>query len=314
MAVERIPVVMDVDTGVDDAVALALATRSPEVELVAVTTLAGNVGVETTTANTQAVLDWLGRSDVPVHRGATRPLVRPHRDAVYFHDTTGLGSARLPPSERAVGPDRGPAALIRLSRQRPGEIVLVCCGPLTNLAIALNVEPDLPARLRSIVVMGGAFSERGNVVPHAEFNVYADPEAAAQVLSLGLPRLTLVPLDVTHRTTLARATWEATRQRLGTVAAGIDRGDRAAALTTMVYEQAFTTRDADHHYLHDPLAVAVAFAPELVECEAAAVQVDTSEERRGETRIVGPGTVSVARRVDVERFDALIAARLGWAV
>ena len=136
------PVILDVDTGTDDALALAYAVASPRIDLVAVTTVAGNVDVEKTTANTLAVLDWLGAGDVPVHRGASRPLVRPHRDAIYFHDEGGLGGAQLPPSTRSIGADRGPAALIRLARQRPGELTLVTLGPLTNLAIALNVEPD----------------------------------------------------------------------------------------------------------------------------------------------------------------------------
>ena len=104
---ERVPLILDVDTGIDDALALAYAVRSPLVDLVAVTTLAGNVGVERTTANTLATLDLLGATAVPVHRGASRPLARSHRDAAHFHDTTGLGDANLPPSGRGVGPDRG---------------------------------------------------------------------------------------------------------------------------------------------------------------------------------------------------------------
>ena len=152
---ERVPLVLDVDTGTDDALALAYAVASPEIELVAITTVAGNVDVEKTTSNTLSVLDWLGAGDVSVHRGASRPLVRPHRDAIYFHDEGGLGGARLPTSTRSIGPDRGPAALIRLARQRPGELTLVALGPLTNLAIALNVEPRLPELLKSVVLMGG---------------------------------------------------------------------------------------------------------------------------------------------------------------
>ena len=110
---ERVPVILDVDTGTDDALALAYAVMSPRIDLIAATTVAGNVDVEKTTANTLAVLDWLGAPDVPVHRGASRPLVRPHRDAIYFHDEGGLGGAHLPPSPRSIGADRGPAALIR---------------------------------------------------------------------------------------------------------------------------------------------------------------------------------------------------------
>src|SRR5215211_5664258 len=155
---ERVPVILDVDTGTDDALALAYAVMSPRIDLIAATTVAGNVDIEKTTANTLTVLDWLGAADIPVHRGASRPLVRPHRDASYFHDEGGLGGARLPASTRMVGADRGPAALIRLASQRPGELTLVALGPLTNLAIALNVEPELPQLLKSVVVMGGAYT------------------------------------------------------------------------------------------------------------------------------------------------------------
>src|SRR3954451_25494874 len=177
------PIILDVDTGTDDALALAFAVASPDVDLVAVTTVAGNVDVERATANSLAVLEWLGAGDVPVHRGASRPLVRPHRDASYFHDEGGLGGARLPTSMRSVGVDRGPAALIRLARQRPGELTLVALGPLTNLAIALNVEPSLPKLLKSVVIMGGAYTVPGNTTPAAEFNILVDPEAADQVFA-----------------------------------------------------------------------------------------------------------------------------------
>ena len=117
-----IPVILDVDTGSDDALALAYAVASPELDLVAVSTVAGNIDVTKATANTLAVLDWLGAADVPVHQGASHPLVRPHQDAAYFHHEGGLGGARLPVSTRQIGKDRGPAAMIRLARQRPGEI------------------------------------------------------------------------------------------------------------------------------------------------------------------------------------------------
>lgn len=288
------PLILDVDTGVDDALALAFAVRSGAAELVAVTTLAGNVGVERTTANTLAVLDWLDAADVPVHRGASRPLVRNRRDAAYFHDVDGLGGATFPRSERTIGTDRGPAALVRLARSRPGELTLVCLGPLTNLAIALNVEPGLPALLRRVIVMGGAYAVPGNVTPAAEFNVFADPEAAAQVFSAPLPGLIAIGLDVTHRTELSRTMWEV---------ADREGSDGAAAeLLTRVYRQAFVERGLASVYLHDPLAVAVALDPTLVTTQAAEVLVRLDGERAGETRTGASGSVAVATGVDAERF------------
>src|SRR5215216_893987 len=206
---ERVPLVLDVDTGTDDALALAYAVASPKIELVGVTTVAGNVDVEKTTANTLSVLDWLGAAHVPVHRGASRPLVRPHQDASYFHDESGLGGAQLPTSTRSIGADRGPAALIRLARQWPGALTLVALGPLTNLAIALNVEPELTQLLKWVVIMGGAYTVPGNTTPAAEFNILVDPEAADQVFTAPFPRMTAVWLDVTEQVALTRDDWDA---------------------------------------------------------------------------------------------------------
>src|SRR5215204_5409651 len=193
---DRVPIILDVDTGTDDALALAYAVASPKIDLIAATTVAGNVDIEKTTANTLSVLDWLGAADVPVHRGAGRPLVRPHRDASHFHGESGLGGAQLSTSTRSIGADRGPAALIRLARQWPGALTLVALGPLTNLAIALNVEPELTQLLKWVGIMGGAYTVPGNTTPAAEFNILVDPEAADQVFTAPFPNLTAVGLDV----------------------------------------------------------------------------------------------------------------------
>ena len=290
---EQVPVILDVDTGTDDALALGYAVASPRIELVAVTTVAGNVGVEKTTANTLAVLDWLGAGDVPVHRGASRPLVRPHRDAVYFHDEGGLGGAQLPPSIRSVGADRGPAALIRLARLRPRELTLVTLGPLTNLAIALNVEPNLPELLKSVVVMGGAYSVPGNTTPAAEFNILVDPEAAEQVFSAPFPSLTVVGLDVTEQVALTRDDWEAVN---------VDSSlPPTARLLREVGAFAYSRLGRDQFSLHDPLSVAVAIDPTLIEVQELEIAVDAIEPERGRTKIVGPGTIRVAVSVEAQR-------------
>lgn len=294
------PVILDVDTGIDDALALAFAVAWSQVDLVAVTTLAGNVDVERTTANTLAVLDWLGASDVPVHRGASRPLVRPHRDAAFVHGTDGLGNAGLPSRARELGPDRGPAAMIRLANQRPGELTMVCVGPLTNLAIALNVEPKLPELVAGLVVMGGAFSVPGNVTPAAEFNIYVDPEAAAQVFAAPFKRLVAVGLDVTQQVVLSHSVWEATT--------GAQQG--AAALVSRICRRSFVERELDGVQLHDPLALAVAIDPTLVGCREAEVGVASGGEERGRTNVVGSGSVKVASSVDAERFMRLVTEAL----
>ncbi|HEU0115441.1 MAG TPA: nucleoside hydrolase, partial [Thermomicrobiales bacterium] len=257
--------VMDVDTGIDDAMALALATRSPELALLAATTLAGNVDVAQTTANTLNVLAYLDVGDVPVHRGASRALTRPHHDAAHFHGESGLGSAVLPASERGVAVERGPAAIIRNAVARPGELTLICTGPLTNLAIALNVAPELPGLLRRVVIMGGAFTVKGNVTPYAEYNIFADPEAAKQVFDTPFPELIVVGLDVTHQVALPRAAWERADRR---AAAGTP-----ARLVVEVCREAFAKPGAAGIPLHDPLAAAVAFDPTLAQCEWRAIDV-----------------------------------------
>ncbi len=299
----RIPVILDVDTGIDDAMALALALRSPELDLVAVTTLAGNVNVDRTTANTLAVLDYLGAETVPVHRGASHALARPHADAIYFHDESGLGSAVLPPSRRGVAPLRGPAAIIAYAVERPGEITLICTGPLTNLSIALNVAPELSGLLRQVIVMGGAFRVPGNVTPHAEYNIWADPEAAHHVFGTPLPDLTAIGLDVTHQTSLSRETWEraeATGQH-GTPAKVVAEVNRAV----------FLEKGRSGSYLHDPLTVGAVIDPSLLRHDRAAVRVTREDAELGRTRMVGEGSTMVAAEVDAERFVAMFEERLG---
>jgi inosine-uridine nucleoside N-ribohydrolase len=302
----KVPVILDVDTGVDDALALALAVRWSRLELVAVSTVAGNVDVDLATRNTLTVLDWFAATEVPVHRGASRPLARPLITATHFHGADGLGDANLPPSRREIGPDRGPAAMIRLARARPGELTLVCVGPLTNLAIALNVEPTLPELVAGVVIMGGAYRVPGNITPAAEFNVYVDPEAAAQVFEAA-PRfghLTAIGLDVSHQTALTRADWEASRAAT----------DHAGGLLARIAHRSFEHRGQAELHLHDPLALAVAVDPSLVECEDTVVEVALDGESRGRTRPVGPGPVRVAREVDAARFVRLFRSTVGLPI
>lgn len=298
----RAPYILDCDTGIDDAAALALAARSPEVELLAVTTVAGNVPVSQTTENSLRVLSYLGSAEAPVHRGASRPIVREPRHATHVHGSNGLGGVELAASGRSIGPDRGPAAIVRLAMGRPGEITLVCVGPLTNLAIALNVEPELVRLLKRVVIMGGAFFNRGNITPHAEFNIFVDPEAAVQVFSAPFNDLTVVGLDVSHQTALPPAVWES--------AAG--SADPAGRLLHQVYAESFSGRQARVDcYLHDPLAFAIAIDPTLAGYETGEVAIETSDDRRGMTAVRSTGRgARIARTVDVERFLAMFSTRL----
>ncbi len=297
-----VPIILDVDTGLDDALALVLAVRSPAVELVAVTTVNGNVNIDRVTANTQAVLEYLEASDVPVHRGASRPLVAPVFDASDVHGVTGLGNALLPASTRELGSDKGPAAIIRLAKQRPGELTLVFTGPLTNLAIALNVEPNLGALLKRVVIMGGAYRAPGNTRPWAEFNILLDPDAAGQVFAADLPDVTAIGLDVSHRTIIDRAAFD----RLAA------EDQRDARLVADIIRYTFETRGRTEFYMHDPLALAVAIDQNLVSCESGQVTVDVEGEERGATRFsAGNGSTNVAFEVDADRFLQMYGEALG---
>lgn len=266
------PLIIDVDTGVDDAIALALAVAK-NVNLLGVTTVAGNVPVDVATRNTLDVLNYLDRADVPVHRGASRPLAAIYQDATHVHGGNGLGGMRLPQSSSLEAGLPGPAFILQSAERFAGVLVLVMLGPLTNLAIALNVRPELAQQVKRLVVMGGAFHTSGNVTPHAEFNVYVDPDAAGQVFNAGWNDITLVGLDVTHQTVLARELWE----RIPTDA------DGAAGLIRGVLERTFIERGMSGFYLHDPLAVAVALTPELVSGDRRLVGVDSTPELRGLT-------------------------------
>ncbi|MYJ41134.1 MAG: hypothetical protein F4076_01620, partial [Acidimicrobiaceae bacterium] len=221
----RPSIVLDCDPGLDDAIAILTAAHFGE--LVGITTVNGNVGVEHTTHNALATAQIAGL-DVPVHRGADRPLIAPTTDAARIHGSAGLGDAALPELARSVASDDAVAFLCDTSRSVDG-LHLVAVGPLTNVALALRRDPDLRSRLAGLTIMGGG-AHAGNVTPVAEFNVWADPEAAAIVFREAAP-LTMVGLDVTHKVLLGGS--EASRMRsVGTPAA-----DFAAGLLEYAYDR-----------------------------------------------------------------------------
>jgi purine nucleosidase len=297
-------VLMDVDTGVDDAMALAVAVISPEIDLVGITTVAGNVDLNQATANTLRVLDHLGANDVPVYRGMSRPLARSHFDAAHFHGSDGLGGAPFP------GPSRNPEALTAVqfildaARRHEGELNLVFVGPLTNLATALILEPDLPSMVNRTVIMGGAFEVPGNTTPMAEFNVAVDPEAARQVAESSL-NATWVGLDVTHQVELKRGDWEQLNSA----------ESQPATLVREVSRHRFENGDHPAVYLHDPLAVGAVIAPDVLSCRESAIWVDTSiRETAGTTRMVVDARATqhaIAVRVDVPAFRTIFGKMLG---
>jgi purine nucleosidase len=262
MGAVAVPIVMDVDTGVDDAIALMLAVSEPDVELVAVTCCAGNVEAPQAAVNTLAVLELCGAGGVEVAVGSREPLVVPLRTAT-SHGPRGLGHAEPPPPRGGVSGRYGPELIAALARKHEGELVLVATGPLTNVALALRREPELPRLVRRLAVMGGSFDHPGNTTPAAEFNVWVDPEAAAAVFrafSAALQRPLVVGLNVTDDAQLAPD--DLVRLGGGAVAEFV-----AAALAVKFEDKGFAR-------MHDPLALGLALHGDLGSTRAGTVDVE----------------------------------------
>ena len=295
------PILLDCDPGHDDAIALLLALASPELELLGVTTVAGNQTVEKTTANAIRVLELVG-SDVPVAAGAGRPLVREPYVAAYVHGETGLDGPDLPPARREPVDQHA----IDFLAERIDGATLVATGPLTNVALLLAREEASPER---IVLMGGAIAE-GNVTPAAEFNIWADPEAAARVFSSGLD-VTMVGLDVTHQALLTDEHAAGLREngRVGSVVA--DLLEFYGTFHKQVY-------DFEGSPIHDAVAVAQVIQPDLLELRELNVEIDRESELcRGRTvvdvwnRTGREANARVAVRIDARGFIELLLERLG---
>ncbi len=188
--------VIDTDPGVDDAHAILMALAHPDVRVEALTTVAGNVSLDHTTANALKILDVAERSDIPVYAGAPRALLARNPFADYVHGQDGLGDSGWPESARSAEKEHAALALIRMANENPGELTLVAIGPLTNLALAVSLDPTLPGKYQRLVVMGGAIRAMGNTTPSAEFNTHADPDAAAIVFE-AWPKFTLVSWETT---------------------------------------------------------------------------------------------------------------------
>lgn len=294
------PLMIDVDTGIDDAAALAFAAGI-RANVVGVSTVAGNVPIDLATDNTLRVLSLIGKDDVPVFRGASRPLAATYRDAGHVHGENGLGGAELPASPMVEAAMSGPEAIIEMASRFEGELTLVMLGPLTNLAIAHSLRPGIVNQIAKLVVMGGSFFTRGNITPDAEFNIYVDPDAANQVFSAPWADATVVGLDVTHRTALTRQQWEA----IPPAASG------AAGLIRTIAARTFRERARSGFFLHDPLALAVALDPTLISGQRYSIAVSADGETRGKTSISEGGSILVARDVGRQVFEQRFCDALG---
>ena len=301
-----IPIIIDCDPGHDDAIALLLALASPEVELRAVTTVAGNQTLEKITRNALKVLELAGRSDIPVAAGADRPLRRTLRTAAHVHGESGLDGPALP--EPTARPVDAHAADLLDELIEPG-VVLVPTGPLTNVALLLERHPDVRDRLERIVWMGGAISE-GNVTPAAEFNAFVDPEAAAVVFGSGIP-VTMIGLDVTHKALFTRAHAERLR---GTGAAG-----RVVAELSDFFQLFHERRyGMEGSPIHDAMAVAHVIDPTLVTTLHCNIEIETKSQHCDGRTVVdrwlvtdGPKNAYAGIDVDADRFLELLVDRIG---
>ncbi len=269
------PIILDVDPGHDDAVAIMLACSAEELDLLAVTTVAGNVQLEKTTRNALRVLSLIGHAAVPVAAGAPSPLQRPLRTAEDIHGESGLEGSEIP-DPSSVPDERGATELIADAvRGAPGPVTLIPTGPLTNVATFLREHPELKERIARISLMGGSIG-LGNTTPAAEFNIYVDPEAAREVFESGL-HITMSGLDVTHQAGAGPAERERLRSlgRSGVVVAEL------LEYFAGTYERVF---GFDAPPLHDPVAVAAVLEPGLLKTRPMRVDVECeSELTRGET-------------------------------
>jgi pyrimidine-specific ribonucleoside hydrolase len=304
------PILIDCDPGHDDAIALLLALASPELELLGVTTVAGNVGLDKTTPNALRVLELAQRSEVPVAAGFARPLYRPLQIAANVHGESGLDGPTLPTPKSSAVTEHAVDFLAKKIAASSEPVTLVPVGPLTNIAVLLNSYPEIGSQIRRIVLMGGAIAT-GNVTPAAEFNIYVDPEAAHRVFHSGLP-ITMMGLDVTHKALLDSGHADQLRD-------GGAVGKFVAELLD------FFLVNHPRHYqsrggvpIHDALAVAHLIWPELVETVDCHVTVETQSDLcRGRTvvdrwHVTGQTpNATVGVDLDGETFAANLLERLG---
>ena len=303
-------IIIDTDPGQDDAVAILLALASPELEVLGITAVAGNVPLALTELNTRKIVELAGRPDIPVFAGCDAPLDRPLVTAEHVHGRTGLDGPDLPEPQIPLQDKHGVDFIVDTLRSTK-DVTLCPLGPLTNIAAALTQAPDIKQNIREIVLMGGGFFEGGNITPAAEFNIYVDPTAADIVLRSGLP-VTMLPLDCTHQalTTAPRvAAFRALPNRAGPV---------VAELTDFFERYDKEKYGSDGAPLHDPCVIAYLLRPDLFHSRLINVEVETiSKLTLGATvadwwRVTDrPANVNYVKDVDADGFIELLVERIG---
>lgn len=262
-------VILDMDPGVDDALATILALKSPELDIAGITTVNGNVRLSHGSRNALRTLRMLGRTEVPVHTGAPRPLVRSPLHAEMVHGQDGLGDAGIPDAGREPASENAVGFLEQSLEAEPGKITLIATGPLTNLALVERQSSGILRQAREVIVMGGAVREQGNATPTGEFNFVADPHAAQEVLRSGA-NLTLVPLDVTHRCLLTETIFQ---NRIAPMTSPVS--DFVVRTTALCRAYMKRSEGIEGFHLHDPLAVGMGIDPSFCEVEMMRIDVET---------------------------------------
>jgi purine nucleosidase len=306
-----LPIIIDTDPGQDDAVAILLALASPELEVLGITAVAGNVPLALTEKNARKICELAGRSDVKVHAGAIRPMVRNLVTAEEVHGKTGLDGPVLPEPAMALQDRHAVDYLVETLMARPaGTITLCTLGPLTNIGLALVREPRIASRIKQIVAMGGGYFEGGNVTPSAEFNIYVDPHAARLVFEAGIP-LTLIPLDCTHQALTTAKRVEAFR------AMNNKSGPATAAMLDFFERFDENKYGTDGGPLHDPCVIAWLLQPELFEGKLVNVSVECESELTMGMTVVDWWRVTkrapnatVVRNINAEGFFKLLTERI----
>ena len=303
--------IIDTDPGQDDAVAILLALASPEINLLGITTVAGNVPLALTQENARKICDLAGRTDMQVFAGLDRPLVRPLVTAEHVHGRTGLDGPVLPDPETPLQEQHAVDYIIDTLRREPaGSVTLAPIGPLSNIAMAMQRAPDIIPRIRQIILMGGAYFEVGNITPAAEFNIYVDPHAAQVVFASGVPVI-MMPLDVTHKA-LTRTDRVAALRAIG------NRTGVAVAEMLEFFERFDEAKyGSDGGPLHDPCTVAWMIAPDIFNGRPCNVEIETASPLTMGMTVVDwwqvstrPHNALVIGDLDADRFFALITERL----
>ncbi|MFE0018098.1 nucleoside hydrolase [Mesorhizobium sp. NPDC059054] len=305
-------IIIDTDPGQDDAVAILLALASPELDVIGITAVAGNVPLRLTEKNALKICELAGRRDIKVYSGAIRPLVRQLVTAEHVHGKTGLDGPDLPEPTMKLQEQHAVDFIVEtLMREEPGSVTLCPLGPLTNIALALVREPRIATRIKEIVLMGGGFFEGGNVTPAAEFNIYVDPHAADVVFHSGVP-IVVMPLDVTHKALTTAKRVEAFR------AMGSKVGDATAALLDFFERFDEEKYGTDGGPLHDPCVIAYLLKPDLFKGRHCNVSVETASDLTMGMTVIDwwgvtdrPKNATVMRDIDSDGFFALLTERLG---